>query len=143
MCCSFIHIFHEIEIERERARWSEEESRMKAQDDERMRRLEEKRRKENIAAQQLLQAEIGTLKQQHVEHLAQLRKNWEEEKQEEIRAIKHHLEMDSNERERRLLETQRKERDEEAQKLNSHFSAELKRQHVRLHTVKFAFTKCL
>ncbi|KZS22077.1 Uncharacterized protein APZ42_010960 [Daphnia magna] len=129
LCCSFIHIFHEIEIERERARWSEEESRMKAQDDERMRRLEEKRRKENIAAQQLLQAEIGTLKQQHVEHLAQLRKNWEEEKQEEIRAIKHHLEMDSNERERRLLETQRKERDEEAQKLNSHFSAELKRQH--------------
>ncbi|XP_057372153.1 centrosomal protein of 131 kDa-like [Daphnia carinata] len=119
----------QIEIERERARWSEEESRMKTQDDERMRRLEEKRRKENIAAQQLLQAEIGTLKQQHVEHLAQLRKNWEEEKQEEIRAIKHHLEMDSKERERRLLETQRKERDEDAQKLNSHFADELKRQH--------------
>lgn len=117
-------------MERERARWAEEESRMKIQEDEKYRRQEEKRRREKAAAQQLFQAELETLKQHHSEHLAQLRKKWEEEKSEEIATLKHALEISYNERERRFVETQRRERDDEAQKYASHFSNELKRQHV-------------
>jgi hypothetical protein len=120
----------QVDIERERARWIEEESRMKIQEDEKIRRLEEKRRREKIAAQQLLQAEIATLKQQNAEHLAQLKKKWEDEKIEELRALKHHLEMNSNERERRLLENHRRELEEEEKKMTSQLSNELKRQHV-------------
>ena len=41
------------------------------------------------------------------------------------------MEMNSNERERRILETQRRERDEDAKKFAAHFSNELKRQHVQ------------
>ncbi len=117
-------------MERERARWIEEESRMKMQEDEKIRRLEEKRRRERIAAQQLLQAEIATIKQQNLEYLAQLKKKWEEEKIEEIRALKHQLDTNSNERERRLIENQRREREEEEQKFVLQLSNELKRQHV-------------
>ncbi len=62
---------------------------MKGQEDEKIRRLEEKRRREKTAAQQLLQVEIETLKQHHVEHLAQLKKKWEDDKNEEIAALRH------------------------------------------------------
>ena len=117
-------------MERERARWLEEESRMKVHEEERIRHLEDKRRREKVAAQQLLQVEIETLKATHGEHLAQLKKKWEEDKNEEMTALKHTLEMNFNERERRLLENQRKEREEEAQKLAAHFASELARDHV-------------
>lgn len=112
-------------------RWLEEESRMKLHEEERIRHLEDKRRREKVAAQQLLQAEIETLKVTHSEHVAQLKKKWEENKSEEITSLKHTLEINFNERERHLIESHRKEREEEAQKFSAHFAKELERNHVK------------
>lgn len=117
-------------MERERARWLEEESRMKSQEEEKFRRLEDKRRREKAAAHQLMQSEIETIKATHSEHIAQLRKKWEGDKNEELSAVRHAMEISFNERERHLQETQRRQRDDDAQKFNTHFANELKRQHV-------------
>lgn len=119
-------------MDRERKRWLEEESRNKLQEEENMRNNEERWSRERKAAQQLFHAEIETIKQQHAEHLNLLRQKWDEDKKEELAALRHSLEVKLNERERFLVDTQRKEREEDAHNFSRHLSEEVKRQHVRI-----------
>ena len=103
---------------------------MKKQEEENIRRQEEKMHREKAAIQQLFQAEIETLKQQHGEQLSSLKKNWEANHKEELAALRHSLEFKWNERERQLIDAQRKEREEDAQNFSRHLSEEIQRQHV-------------
>ena len=118
------------EFERERKRWIEEEMRNKKQDEDNLKRQEDKWRREIQASTKLLQAEVETLKQQHSEQIAALKKTWDEDKREELAALRHTLEVKTNERERQLVESRRKEREEDAQNFARHLAEELQRQHV-------------
>lgn len=118
------------EMEKERKSWLEQESRTKMIEEENMHRQEEKRRREKLACQQLFEAEVMTLKQQHAENIALLKRKWEEKAREELEAFRRNKEGEMNERERQLIEQQRKEKEDDAQNFNRLLSEELKRQHV-------------
>ena len=104
--------------------------RNKKQDEDNLKRQEDKWRREIQASTKLLQAEVETLKQQHSEQIAALKKTWDEDKREELAALRHTLEVKTNERERQLVESRRKEREEDAQNFARHLAEELQRQHV-------------
>jgi len=119
------------EIERERKCWLDQESRIKALEEENMRRQEEKWRREKLASQQLHEANMTTMKQQHIENIALVKRKLEEEKRLELEDIRKTKEMEQHEREKQLNDQHRTIEQQQHDNFNRQLSEELKRQHVK------------
>jgi hypothetical protein len=124
------------EIERERKSWLDQESRTKELEEENMRRQEEKWKREKLASQQLNEANLTTVKQQHIENLALVKRKLEEEKRLELEDFRKTKEIEQHERERQLIDQHRLVEQQQHDHFNRQLSEELKRQHVNTFCLK-------